>query len=91
MSYLNPKNSQIGPFIDSSHPKIKIGDLDVSPSNLFKAYFVERLKGFLDTSPGSMVLLVPSVQDLVSAHAAFPQPEISSDLVPVHPVRLPLS
>jgi DNA polymerase alpha subunit B len=72
--------------VDSFHPKIKIGDLDVSPSNLLQANFVTRLKSFLDTSPGSMVLLVPSVRDLVSDHAAFPQSELSPDLFPVHPV-----
>lgn len=76
----------MGPFIDSSHPKIKTGDLDVSPSKLFNAQFAERLKGFLKTSPGSIILLVPSVRDLVSDHAAFPQPELSTDLIP-HSVR----
>lgn len=80
--------SQLGPFVDSFHPKIKNGDLDVSSSNLFKAYFAERLKGFLDASPGSMVLVVPSIRDLISDHAVFPQSELSTDLVPLHPVRL---
>ena len=75
--------------MDSSHPKIRIGDLDVTPSNLLQANFATRLKNFLDTSPGSMVLLVPSVRDLISNHAAFPQPELSPNIFPVHPVRPP--
>jgi DNA polymerase alpha subunit B len=80
---------QIGPFIDSTHTKIKIGDMDVSPSNLFKAFFADRIKNFLESSPGSIVLLVPSVRDLVSDHAAFPQPELSMDVF--LPNNLPIS
>ncbi|CAA7261468.1 unnamed protein product [Cyclocybe aegerita] len=75
----------LGPFVDITHPKIKSGDLDVAPSNLFRAHFVDPLKGFLTASPGSIVLLVPSVRDITSDHAAFPQPELSSDIFGSHP------
>jgi DNA polymerase alpha subunit B len=47
--------------------------------NLFHAHFVGPLKAFLTTSPGSTVLMVPHVRDIISDHSAFPQPELSSD------------
>jgi len=63
--------------VDSAHPKIKNGDMDVPPSNLFKVHVMDRLKSFMDASPGSVVLIVPSVRDLISDHPAFPQREFS--------------
>ncbi|KAJ3512303.1 hypothetical protein NLJ89_g3597 [Agrocybe chaxingu] len=75
----------LGPFVDIAHPKIKSGDLDVAPSNLFRAHFVDPLKGFLTASPGSIVLLVPSVRDIASNHAAFPQPELGADVFGSNP------
>ncbi|KAH9480575.1 DNA polymerase alpha subunit B [Psilocybe cubensis] len=75
----------IGPFVDAAHPKIKAGELDVSPANLFRAHFVDPLKAFLIASPGSIVLLLPSVRDLTSTHAAFPQPELDADVFNFNP------
>lgn len=72
--------------MDSAHPKIKNGDMEVPPSNLFKVHILDRLKSFLGSSPGSVVLLVPSVRDLMSDHPAFPQPEFSLDREASHPV-----
>lgn len=73
--------------MDAQHPKIKVGDLEVSPSNLFRAHFIDPLKAFLTASPGSIVLLVPSIRDLTSTHAAFPQPEFDADIFN-HPVSI---
>jgi len=78
---------QVGPFVDAAHPKIKAGDLDVSPTNLFRAHFVDPLKAFLTVSPGSIVLLLPGVRDLASCHSAFPQPELDGDIFNFHPVN----
>ncbi|KAF8890039.1 alpha DNA polymerase [Gymnopilus junonius] len=69
----------VGPFVDAQHPKIKIGDLEVSTTNLFRAHILDPLKAFLTASPGSIMLMVPSVRDLTSAHAAFPQPEFDNE------------
>lgn len=68
------------------HPKVKAGDLDFTPANVFKARFVDPLRAFVTTSPQSIVLIVPSVRDLVSNHAAFPQPELDSEIFSSHPV-----
>lgn len=59
--------------------------MDETPQQLFQRQFTERLQEFLVLSPGSTVLLVPSINDVISDHAVFPQcelePEFSKDLV----------
>src|SRR6188768_1073951 len=67
---------------------MKAGDADASPSNIFKAQFIDPLKGFLNGSPESVVLMVPSVKDLISNHVAFPQPELDAGLFELHPVSI---
>lgn len=53
---------------------------------LFRAHFIDPLRAFLTVSPSSIVLIVPSVRDLTSNHAAFPQPEFDADLFGFNPV-----
>ncbi|KAA1479312.1 hypothetical protein DENSPDRAFT_789044 [Dentipellis sp. KUC8613] len=67
-----------GPFVDASHPKIRSGDIDDTPTDIFRVQFMDKLHNFLDTSPDSLVLLVPSIRDIIHQHAAFPQPEFDS-------------
>ncbi|KAF5360776.1 hypothetical protein D9756_004854 [Leucocoprinus leucothites] len=71
----------VGPFIDAAHPSIKTGDLDVTPTDLFRRRIYKPLRTFLDASPGSIVILLPGIRDLISQHAVYPQSELSSDLV----------
>ena len=78
---------QLGPFIDANHPSIKIGDVDSAPEDMFRTVFLDRLRDFLDSSPGSLVLLLPSPRDILSEHAVLPQPELPSTLRDRHPVR----
>ncbi|KAI8986107.1 DNA polymerase alpha, subunit B [Trametes punicea] len=70
----------IGPFIDAWHPSVKMGDVDTPPRDMFRTELVNRLREFLDASPGSLVLLVPSTRDILSDHAVFPQCELSRAL-----------
>ncbi|KAF8636025.1 hypothetical protein AX15_000185 [Amanita polypyramis BW_CC] len=79
----------MGPFVDSSHPRIKIGDSDTPPSMIYQARFLNPLKSFLGASPESIVLLLPSVRDLLSDHAVHPQGEYPERLTGGHPrIRL---
>ncbi|KAF8630838.1 hypothetical protein AX17_005197 [Amanita inopinata Kibby_2008] len=76
----------VGPFVDSSHPRIKIGDIiDVTPFRLYEARFLAPLKSFLQASPNSIVLLVPSIRDLLSDHVVYPQSEYPQVLTGEHP------
>ncbi|KAF8558385.1 DNA polymerase alpha subunit B [Imleria badia] len=73
----------IGPFVDAANSRVKDGDMDETPRQLFERQFTERLQDFLVVSPGSMVLLIPSINDVISDHTVFPQcelgPEFSRD------------
>ncbi|KAI0916967.1 hypothetical protein AcW1_007714 [Taiwanofungus camphoratus] len=73
----------IGPFVDSANPLIKNGEVDLTPTEMFREHFTEALSEFLSISPQSLVLIVPSVRDIISDHAVFPQcelgPEFSDD------------
>ena len=57
---------------------------------MFRSVFRNRLVEFLDYSPDSCVLLVPSTRDILSNHAVFPQPEFERALYS-HPVRTCIS
>ncbi|KAF9013340.1 DNA polymerase alpha/epsilon subunit B-domain-containing protein [Cyathus striatus] len=70
----------LGPFIDSTHPKIKTGDVDSAPAQLFKAHILAPLCSFLDSSPNSIAVIVPSIRDLMSHHAVFPQSEFDGSI-----------
>ncbi|KAJ6557301.1 DNA polymerase alpha subunit B [Mycena vulgaris] len=70
----------LGPFIDALHPLIKDGDADSTPLSLFRTRFVDPLRAYLDSAPGSIALIVPSARDLVSDHAVFPQCELPADV-----------
>ncbi|CAK9784941.1 DNA polymerase alpha, subunit B [Cutaneotrichosporon oleaginosum] len=63
----------LGPFVDSSHPLIKAGQLTASPVELFREQVGARLARLHDASPATSVVLIPSVRDLISKHAAYPQ------------------
>ncbi|KAI0304348.1 DNA polymerase alpha/epsilon subunit B-domain-containing protein [Multifurca ochricompacta] len=63
----------IGPFVDSTNEKIKTGDTDQTPSELFHTQFTENVYDFLKASPNSLVLILPSVKDMVSHHNVYPQ------------------
>jgi len=71
----------IGPFVDSNNEKIKTGDIDQTPSEIFYTQFTEKLQEFLETSPNSLILIVPSVRDVISNHCVYPQSSLGvSDL-----------
>lgn len=69
----------LGPFIDATHTHIQDGLVDETPSDLFKRQFIAPLCDFLSQSPTSTVLLVPSVNDIISDHAVFPQCELDDE------------
>ena len=75
----------MGPFVDATNPRVKDGDMDETPKQLFERQFTERLQDFLVESPGSTVLLATSINDVISDHTVFPQcelePEFSRDPV----------
>jgi DNA polymerase alpha subunit B len=77
-----------GPFIDTEHPLIRTGEFEL-PSNypvdpdratandLFKAYISNPLTKLTQALPSISVILCPSVRDVVSKHAAWPQDRLN--------------
>jgi hypothetical protein len=81
--------SQIGPFLDSNNEKIKTGDADQTAAELFYTQFTENLHDFLEASPDSLVLIVPSVRDMISRHCVYPQAPLDISGLFGDPVGLP--
>jgi DNA polymerase alpha subunit B len=80
--------TQIGPFVDAANSRIKDGDVDETPQQLFERQFTQRLQGFLEQSPDSLVLLVPSINDMISEYAVFPQCELNNKVLSKDSVSL---
>lgn len=64
----------MGPFVPASHPKIVAGDIDEVPTAIFKRHISQRVSRLMERAPGTMVILVPSTEDVFHAHLAYPQP-----------------
>ncbi len=75
--------------MDSNNEKIKTGDTDQTPSELFYNQFAEKLHEFLETSPNSLILIVPSVRDVISNHCVYPQSPLDVSGLFVDPVSRP--
>ncbi|KLO17265.1 DNA polymerase alpha, subunit B [Schizopora paradoxa] len=65
-----------GPFVDANHPSIRKGDIDEPPSQIFAERVTKPLLSFLHASPNSLILLVPSISDILSNHPVLPQSEL---------------
>ena len=63
----------------TAHPFVRDGEIDSSPAEIFLENFATQLQAFLDLSPRSLVLLVPSVRDVIHNHVVFPQSEFHSE------------
>ncbi|OCH91876.1 DNA polymerase alpha subunit B [Obba rivulosa] len=70
----------VGPFVDSAHPLVKVGDVGATPAEMFRQHFLDPLEDYLNSAKGSIVLIVPSTRDIISDHAVYPQPEFSATL-----------
>lgn len=81
-----------GPFIDSEHSLIKIGDFDIEGvdgqengtlEDLFRVKISRKIKRI----EKSLVLLVPTIRDAVSRHISFPQEPIKKRILELPLVR----
>ena len=76
----------IGPFLDAEHPLIRTGDFDLPPSatkpdqatltDVFRHYISSSLQSLTARLPTCSIILVPSLRDAISRHAAFPQDKL---------------
>ncbi|EIW72508.1 hypothetical protein TREMEDRAFT_66921 [Tremella mesenterica DSM 1558] len=71
----------LGPFVDANHPFIANGAVLQTSEEIFKDQVGSRLQRIIEGSPGTMIILSPSVRDTVSKHMAFPQAMLDKELL----------
>lgn len=64
--------------MDGAHPLIKSGEVEEVPAKIFKRRFAEPLEDFLKASPQSLILIEPSIRDVLSDHPVYPQCELDN-------------
>ncbi|KAF3930578.1 hypothetical protein ABW19_dt0203861 [Dactylella cylindrospora] len=66
-----------GPFIDTDHPKVALGDFPIDEANfsglVLEDLFKQKITSQLERITRSHVFLVPSTRDAVSKHVSYPQ------------------
>lgn len=67
----------LGPFIPSSHRLLSFST--ELPSELFTRHFSTRLTNLTTNFPGTNIVLIPSPDDILNIHTAYPQPGFSKD------------
>lgn len=72
--------------MDSSHPRIKSGDVGETPEQLFANHFAQSITDILAEKPSISFFVVPSISDTLSEHASFPQSELDISFL-CHNVR----
>ncbi|XP_071696049.1 uncharacterized protein [Rutidosis leptorrhynchoides] len=91
LAYAQRKQPQLlvllGPFIDSEHPEIKKGALNMTYDELFRIEVLRRLQDYVEyMGSAARVVLVPSVRDAHHDHV-FPQPPFDIDVAdPIHQI-----
>lgn len=68
-----PAVLQLGPFVDSAHPHLKLGKTDLLPVDIFRTKITSRLLDITESTPATNIILIPSVRDLISTQMSFPQ------------------
>lgn len=66
----------MGPFVSAKHPLVASGAIEELPTDMFKRHISQRLARLMERSPSTMVILVPSTDDIFHPHFAYPQPFI---------------
>ncbi|SPO25924.1 related to DNA polymerase alpha 70 kDa subunit [Ustilago trichophora] len=66
-----------GPFISSSHPLLPFSN--ELPGELFARHFSSRLTSLTTKFASTMVVLIPSTDDILNVHSAYPQPSFSKE------------
>ncbi|KAL4278613.1 hypothetical protein GQ457_03G026450 [Hibiscus cannabinus] len=69
----------LGPFIDSEHPQIKKGTVDLSFDDIFQTEVLRKVQDYLEyMGPTARLVMVPSVRD-ANNDFVFPQPAFNLD------------
>ncbi|ORX59305.1 DNA polymerase alpha, subunit B [Piromyces finnis] len=85
-NYILPEKPNVlilmGPFVDDRHPFIMNGETKLLPEEIFQKYISPQIQQFYKSSPHSTIILIPSLNDLLSESICFPQPPLDSEITP---------
>jgi len=85
-NYILPEKPNVlilmGPFVDDRHPYILNGKTELFPEEIFKQYISPKINQFYKSSPHSTIILIPSLNDMLSESICFPQPPLDCDIIP---------
>lgn len=60
----------------------------MTPTDLFRERVTSQLLRVIEASPGTVIILVPSVRDMISRHVAFPQAMLDKEALGLPKVRV---
>jgi hypothetical protein len=73
----------MGPFVDAENPLIKEEKVQDLPFQIFNREILQNVKTFLQASPQTKVILIPSLRDIFHDYS-YPQSQFKApDLPPV--------
>lgn len=57
------------------------GQVSQTPVEIWRDQIGSRLQRIVEETPGTHIILVPSIRDMVSRHVAFPQAMLDKELL----------
>ena len=66
---------------------IEQGAVTQTPTEVFRDQVASQLTRLAEASPGTVILLVPSLRDMISVHIAFPQAMLDKESLGLSKVR----
>ena len=66
---------------------IEQGAVAQTPTEIFRDQVASQLTRLAEASPGTVILLIPSLRDMISVHIAFPQAMLDKESLGLSKVR----
>lgn len=74
----------LGPFLSAQHASLMDPNLAELPQDIFQRHISQRLNHLCEQTSRTTAILLPSTRDIVSAHAAWPQPMFDKASLGIH-------
>jgi DNA polymerase alpha subunit B len=74
----------LGPFLSAQHSSLMDPGLTELPQDIFQRHISKRLNRLCELTSRTTAILLPSTKDIVSLHAAWPQPMFDKASLGIH-------
>lgn len=74
----------LGPFLSTQHASLTDPNLNELPQDIFQRHISHRLNRLCELTNRTTAILLPSTKDIVSLHAAWPQPMFDKASLGIH-------